>query len=269
MPEGAEAGVAPLARDIAEPLYRQIASRLQQGIDSGVPAPGARLGSEAELMLRYRVSRVTVRQALALLREHGKVVARRGKGTFVAERVVQHDLDALQGFYDALRQQGVEPETTLLEFSADAGALDAARPKALALPVRLRRLYAVDGRPFALVTGYLPKEAASLGEARADRLTVYQILEQFLGRRVTRAEVTIRCEPVARDVARPLGLKPGTPALVMERTSFAHDQRACEFMRIHIVAERYEFRLKVAGALEIASSLHQTAPASPARASTR
>lgn len=248
---------APLARSAAEPLYRQLAEQLQRRIASGELAAGAQLESETALMARYGVSRVTVRQATALLREHGKVVARRGKGTFVIERVLRHDLDALQGFYDAVRSQGVEPQMQLLEFSADAGALDRQAPAGADLPVRLQRLYAVDGRPFALVVGYLPKAAAALGRERAEHLTVYQIVEQYLNLQIAHAEVTIRCERPPRAASRHLGLKPGEPALVMERRSYAQGHLPCEFMRITIVPERYEFRLRVPGTLQIAGALHR------------
>lgn len=252
-----------LDRHSPEPLYRQIAALLQRQIDGGELAAGSRLPAEPALMVQYGVSRVTVRQATALLRQHGKLVAQRGKGTFVAQRVLQHDLDALQGFYDSLRQQGIEPQMRLLEFSAEAGALDAGCPAGLDLPVRLQRLYAVDGSPFALVVGYLPREAAQLGMQRAERLTVYQILQEFLGQRIARAEVTIRCQLPPREIARHLGLKRGEQTLVMERRSYNAAGGVCEFMRIHIVPERCEFRLTVSGGLEIVRSVHRVAGTAP------
>ncbi len=205
-----------------------------------------------------------MRQAIALLRAQGKLVAQRGKGTFVAAPTVRHDLDVLQGLREVLRGQGLDPATRLLGFSADAGALDEARPPGLDLPVRLQRLYELDGRPFAHVVGYLPAEAASLGAERAERLMVYDILRGHLGLRVARAEVAIRCQRVPRDIGRRLGLRAAEPALVMERTSYTPDDAACEFMRIHLVPERYEFRLRVPGQLELA----RAAPGAPVAAAS-
>ena len=252
---------APLDRHSAEPLYKQLASRLLRLVESGELATGERLPSEPQLMQRHGVSRVTVRQAVALLTRTGKLSAHRGKGTFVAGRVVRHDLDALQGFYASLRSQGIEPQTQLLEWSVDAGAFDAQRPEGTDLPVRLQRLYSVDERPFALVTGYLPAAAAPLGRKRAEHLTVYEILSEFMGLGVTRAAVAIRCERAPAAVARALQLGRADTVLVMERRSFAsaHDggHSPCEFMRIHIVPERYEFRLQVSGPLEIASGVRK------------
>lgn len=262
---GLGAAISRLSPDSPEPLYRQLAEVLRVRIDAGEFPAGHRLESEPEMMARFSVSRVTVRQAISLLEKHGKVMARRGKGTFVVGPVVQHDLNALQGFYDALRDKGIEPQTRLLEFSPAGGALDERPPHAANLPVRLKRLYAIDDQPFALVTGYLPKAAGSLGEQRAERLTVYQILEHYMGMRIGRAEVTIRCQKPPKDVARVLGMKSSEQALVMERCSYSQADEACEYMRIFIVPERFEFRLRVTGALEIARSVHLVPTADPAQ----
>lgn len=245
-----------LDRASAEPLYRQLANTLLRMIDTGALVAGQRLSSESSLMTQYGISRITVRQAIALLAHHGKVTAHRGKGTFVAGRVVRHDLDALQGFYAALRSQGIEPQTKLIEWSADAGAFDENRPAGTDLPVRLKRLYSIDDRPFALVVGYLPQAATALGKARAERLSVYEILADFMDVRVARAMVTIRCERAPNEVTRLLGLKKADMVLVMERQSFTGNDQPCEFMRIFIVPERYEFRLRVTGQFEIARAVH-------------
>ncbi len=49
-------------------------------------APGAQLPSARELVARHRTSPVTVRRAVAMLEREGVVVARPGRGTFVAPR---------------------------------------------------------------------------------------------------------------------------------------------------------------------------------------
>jgi GntR family transcriptional regulator len=251
---------SPLDREAAQPLYKQLAAHLLDEIDGGRLAPGMRLPAEPELMQRHGVSRVTVRQAIALLARGGRLVAQRGKGTFVAGAVVRHELDSLQGFHDALRSQGIEPKTRLVEWSAQAGALDADLPPGLQLPVRLRRLYLVDERPFAVVTGGLPAAAAPLGRARAARLNVYEILSQFMGVKVDHADVSIRSERAPRDIQALLGLPRSSMVLLMQRQSFDRQGRPCEFMRIHIVPERYEFRLRVHGGVEIARAVHRTGP---------
>lgn len=248
-----------LDRSSAQPLYQQLAALLLQQMDAGELAPGQQLPSEPELMAAYGVSRITVRQAVGLLARRGKLVTQRGKGTFVATSVVRHELTALQGFQDALRSQGVEARTQLLEWSTTAGTLDAGLPPGLDLPVRLKRLYTVAGKPFAVVTGWLPAGAAAVGRLRAARLNVYEIVSDFMGVRIDHADVTIRSERVARDIGELLRLPRSASVLVMERQSFDRQGRICEFMRIHIVPERYEFRLRVHGGVELARAVHEAA----------
>lgn len=264
MPRPASTPV-PLEPSSADPLYVQLAARLADDISCGRLAPGQQLPTEAQTMQAYGVSRITVRQAIQLLARNGQVTSRRGKGTFVARSPLQQDLGMLQGFQEALRSQGIEPETELLEFSSSAGRMDVQRPADMDLPVRLRRRYCVDGEAFAVVEAYLPAKAAALGEARARHLPVYDILQFYMGLRIGRADVAIQCARPSRQVAHELGLPARTNVLVMQRTSFTDAGVACEHMRIHIVPERYTFRLSVPGPLVIARALQ---PTSTATAST-
>ena len=66
-----------------EPLYKQAANVLRQAIAAGEYPPGAPLPSEAALAARYKISRPTVRQAIASLRAEGLVDVVMGKGSFV------------------------------------------------------------------------------------------------------------------------------------------------------------------------------------------
>lgn len=251
-------GAEPLDGSSAEPLYAQLADRLALAISSGTLAPGQQLPPEAALGASYGISRVTVRQALAVLVRTGQLVARRGKGTFVAKASFQQDLSSLQGFQEALRAQGVEPQTQLLEFSRSAGRTDSARPAGLDLPLRLRRRYLIDGEAFAVVEAYLPQEAAAVGKVRAQHLAVYDILQQFMGLRIARADVAIECMRPKPNVSAELGLPRSSHVLLMHRTSYLATGVACEHMRIYIVPERYSFRMSIPGPMQLASAIVQT-----------
>lgn len=67
------------------PLYYQLQELLKEQIESGVWKPGDALPSEPELARAFRVSRVVVRQALAILEDDRQIVRVRGRGTFVAQ----------------------------------------------------------------------------------------------------------------------------------------------------------------------------------------
>lgn len=82
----------PTARDTVfapvqvEGAVEKIVRRLGEAIGTGLLSPGERLPSELELADRLNVAPMTLRQALAILRDAGYVETRRGRGagTFVA-----------------------------------------------------------------------------------------------------------------------------------------------------------------------------------------
>ncbi|MFF4695803.1 GntR family transcriptional regulator [Streptomyces chattanoogensis] len=64
-------------------LYQQVAAAIREAILSGEFQAGAPLPSEAQLIERYKVSRPTVRNAVAALRAEGLIEVHHGKGSFV------------------------------------------------------------------------------------------------------------------------------------------------------------------------------------------
>jgi GntR family transcriptional regulator of arabinose operon len=67
------------------PKYRQIVESLRTSIMGGQYRNGARLPSEAELVRRFGVSRMTAVKAMQLLQQEGLLVRRTGSGTYAAE----------------------------------------------------------------------------------------------------------------------------------------------------------------------------------------
>lgn len=71
--------------DVQRPgaLYQQVAAEIRSGIASGEIKPGSPLPSETQLIDRYKVSRPTVRKAIAILRAEGLIEVVHGKGSYV------------------------------------------------------------------------------------------------------------------------------------------------------------------------------------------
>ena len=72
-----------IRHDSATTVTVQVAADIEADIDAGRLAPDTRLPSEAELADQYGVARITVRRAIAQLRDRGKVVTVHGRGTYV------------------------------------------------------------------------------------------------------------------------------------------------------------------------------------------
>lgn len=224
------------------PLYVQVAALLRREISQRRYGESGALPSEAQLQQRFGISRVTARQALRRLADQGLVERRQGKGTYVAGQPLRHDLGQVRGFYDDLVCQGVAPQTELLFFGPPAsGAPDGA------LPTRLERLYRVDGEPMALVRAWLPPAASALGRDAAERMTIYGLVEDGLGRRIARAESTVGAQAPDAVAAARLGVPGGGFVLTLARRSYDELGDLCESALFLVRPERYEFMLRSEG----------------------
>jgi GntR family transcriptional regulator, transcriptional repressor for pyruvate dehydrogenase complex len=95
-------------------LPDEIADRLLQAVLEGQFPADSPLPPEGELALSHGVSRLTVREAVRILRSKNVVEIRRGRGTFVTPPERWTSLDALVQVY-AKQGSGISVEDKLLE----------------------------------------------------------------------------------------------------------------------------------------------------------
>jgi DNA-binding GntR family transcriptional regulator len=75
--------VTSLANSPRLPKYKELAETLIQKIESGRLSIGDKMPGELDLMAQFKVSRYTVREALRVLEQAGRVSRKRGSGTVV------------------------------------------------------------------------------------------------------------------------------------------------------------------------------------------
>ena len=73
-------------RESAVPPYKQIANVLRARIENGDIPPGRRIPSLVELENEFDVARDTLRKAVKVLKDEGRVRTVTGMGVFVVER---------------------------------------------------------------------------------------------------------------------------------------------------------------------------------------
>ncbi|GAA2603138.1 hypothetical protein GCM10010399_37520 [Dactylosporangium fulvum] len=71
---------------VGQALYQRVADALREQIRQGTYQPGQFLPKESELVVEHAVSLMTLRRALAVLREEGLIVTRRGIPSFVRQQ---------------------------------------------------------------------------------------------------------------------------------------------------------------------------------------
>jgi len=199
---------------------------LERAIDDGRLAPGDRLPSERELAERYGVSRMTLRQALGTLERQGRLVRSQGRygGTFVAEPKLE--LAGTSALSDQLRGLGV---------AAGARVLSAVeRPASPDETILGRRVYAIvrvrlaNGAPVALERGaYAARAFPGLLDGPLDG-SLYELIRARYDEVPVRARERLEPGLAQPDDADALGLEPGAPVMLVERTAYAASGRPVE-----------------------------------------
>jgi GntR family transcriptional regulator len=87
------------------PLYIQVASVMRRRIETKQWRPGTKIPTLVELEREFQVARVTVRQAVDILREEGLLRAQQGRGTFAAEKPADRHWFKLATTWDVLIEQ--------------------------------------------------------------------------------------------------------------------------------------------------------------------
>jgi GntR family transcriptional regulator len=242
-----------LDRDAPLPLYAQLQAALLVEIREGGLEPGDRFPTEAAIRDRYRVSRATVRQALAELEANGVIRKVQGLGSFVAAPKIRH-VPLLTSFTELASSQGFVPSHRVLsssvaEVPAD-GATELGLPEGTSCRL-LRRLFLADGDPVGLAETWLPVSALRghdelFERERLDEGSMYEVLQSApIDLTLDHAVETISPGVADGATARLLECEAGTPVLLIRRQTFTPDGRAVEATRLVFVGDRYEYRVEL------------------------
>ncbi|GGM74996.1 transcriptional regulator [Longimycelium tulufanense] len=243
-------------RSSGVPAYRQVAADLREKIKSGNLSPGTQLPSERELVESYGVSRVTVRDAVGLLRSEGVVTVEHGRGVFVRppttvqrlsrSRLSRAARDANQGmFLGDAAQGGFTPSVTVrirFEPADEATAQSLEIEDGTEVTVRDRVMRA-DGLPVQLAISRLPRDvtrqAPAVEQVETGQGGAYARLEEA-GFRLGHFNETVTARMPTPDEASLLQLASGVPVIVVTRIAYTVDGKPVEVNDMILSADRYE-----------------------------
>jgi GntR family transcriptional regulator len=232
----------------AGPLYAQVKAIVLTRITGGDWPPGTALPAEIELARELGVSQGTVRKALDALAAEQVVVRRQGSGTYVAEHTPAHMLFRFFNIYDESGAQVLPDSEPARVTTGEASRVEGRKlelPEG-AMVIRISRIRRRAGRAFMDDRIVLP-EALFPGLAQEVEIpnTLYDLFQKRYRIHVARTEEQVTAVAVTRRLAERLGVKPGAPLLMIDRTtydlsgrriewrlSYAHLDRAHYFARL-------------------------------------
>ena len=225
----------------SSPLYMWVASLLRDQIEAGHLDPHGSVPSERVLSERYDISRMTARHAVETLMLEGYVYRSPRRGTFVAEPRLRFSV----GSFTRIMTEGDHmPGTEVL--AASTLDPDPLISKMLDIPAGgrvhlLQRLRMAKGEPIAIENIHVSAErfpdlleydlTGSLWELLRSRYDVHPM----------KADARVVAVTLDRFEAETLGVKPGSPAIVLTRTVFSAEDEIVELARDVYRGDRTEF----------------------------
>jgi GntR family transcriptional regulator len=142
------------------PLYIQVASVMRRRIETNHWMPGQKISTLVELEREFEVARVTVRQAIDVLRQEGLLHSQQGRGTFVAEKPLSRHWFKLATSWDVLIGEIKDNIPKRIKVAAPAAfpALDEGEGRPAAKYVFMRSVQYKDNEPYGLVNVHLAED---------------------------------------------------------------------------------------------------------------
>lgn len=223
---------------------REAYQRLVALLDRGVYPPGSRLPGERSLASEIKVSRSTLRLALAQLADEGRLVPSAQRGWFVPQLVLGEPPSKLISFTELARQQGLHATSTVLSEQvrpatfAEAGDLQIA---AAAPVLEIVRLRGMDGVPITVEEAVLPlRRVEWMREADLTDRSLYELLESH-GIRVHRSTYTVQAMNAGERESSLLELPLGAAVLVARDVTYTIERTPIIITVNHYRGDAYRF----------------------------
>jgi len=239
-------------REDVRPLYKQVKDRLLELLSDGSLPPMGKLASERELVERYSVSRITVRQAMRELVAEGHLRSHPGKGFYATGRSTAKafELELLRSFTATAIRHGMQPGSRLISgktIPAD-DKLAVSLQVGIGQPVvALRRLRLLNGQPVAIADDWIEARKTpgllSLDWAGGN-LSLYDELRQRYSLNPELGETVLSSRLATAEEAKLLDLKRPAAVLTVEQIAYARDGSPINATRSIHHPTRYPLRLE-------------------------
>jgi len=227
------------------PRYHQLMEILQQRIEVGEFQPGDQFPTEEQLCREYDLSRGTVRQAINILVNEGRLRREQGRGTFVTESPLEPVYFRLADFAEDMRERGLEARTSVLRLHIiPADDEIAAR---LEIPageqvIESARLRMANGKPMAYETRYLSHSLCPqlLDEDLAHE-SIHSLLIDKYDIPLIRACHTIEARVLSEEEASLLQAEPGSAGFFVDRITYTTNNQPVTWFRTLYRGDEYRF----------------------------
>jgi GntR family transcriptional regulator len=205
-----------------QPIYLQLASEFRHNITQGIWPPGEQIPSLEILMERYRVARMTLRNAIGILEDEGYIRRGRGIGTFVQAKIptvtelqIPSNWEETVALSDLLGTETIVDREYAIESLPDLGMqYDGKYAPAYR---HLCRLHVKDGIPYCYSEVYLADDLFIAHQADFLKAAAASVIARIPGLKLAAARQKITIEGAGITSARALNLNVGDSVAEVRR----------------------------------------------------
>jgi GntR family transcriptional regulator len=226
------------------PLHYQLREIIRfESLNGDLVDENGKIPTENDLIKRFQVSRITVRQALNTLVEQGFIYRERGKGTFLKTNQAENWSGKLMGFAETIHAAGWKPGAQVMAYGKVKKVTQNVQRKLLTSSVwELKRLRFADNIPIAIEHSYFPKRIGKMFEKQdLSSILVYKYIESQPNILLRNGKQFISAKNASLKEAEVLNISEGAALLSIERTIYSADQQPIEYLNAIYTPEYFTY----------------------------
>jgi GntR family transcriptional regulator len=231
-----------------KPLYMKLSEEIlekYQYLSYYSPLPG-----ERELCEIFHTSRPTIRKAIDVLEQEGKIVRLQGKGTFFVgeESHVDHQMNSVLGFYNDVRLQGKATKSKVLLQKVEPASAKIAEKLLIKegdLVFHLERLRYINEELYSLTNSFHPMDyLPDFYKLDFTERSLYNTFKEY-GIEIEKIQQMLEVKPANTYEALQLDLKEGEPILLRSSITYDTKGRIIEYVEVNTQAYRTKYEITV------------------------
>ncbi len=235
---------------MAEPNYMFVYNCLKKSIENGEYPIDSLIPPEPVLEKMFHVSRVTVRQAVAMLENEGMVKKQRGIGTVVLNYEITQNLNHITSLTETLMRKGYDVTISKVKISkveADAKLAGILGVKEKTLLAKINRIIYASEIPLGIVVNYIPYELVEgIEECDSKLFSLYKLLEEKYFLNIEMAQDKIYAKNADEEEAEKLKIDPGFALICVKRRCISYN-RCITYDEVYLRHDMYGFDISLYG----------------------
>lgn len=223
--------------------YQIIEEFIKTNIENGNFKSGETIYSELKLAEMFKVTRITVRQAISNLVSEGYLYKIKGSGTYVSNKKLTKDSLGLTSFTEDIKLLDKTPDSKVLNMEIiEASETYAKRLKInyKDLVFKIERIRYADNEPWGYEVVIRPFHFTPNLKIEDNEKSMFEYLKNN-GINISYSDQTIEALLAHKKTANHLGIKVGDPILLIRSITYLEEGIPLQYTKSFYRGDRYKF----------------------------